>query len=81
MAAVEESASVLRVAACGYMQTHETLVNELALLRAEGANLTKYDHIKNFVLQREAQAVTGPDMRWFSFLEFKNGWLTRPPAL
>jgi hypothetical protein len=46
MAAVEESASVLRAAACGYMQTHETLVNELALLRAAGANLMKYDRIK-----------------------------------
>jgi hypothetical protein len=55
-------ANVLRAAACGYMQTHENLVNELALLRVEGANLTKDDRIKKFLLQKEAQAVTGLGM-------------------
>lgn len=48
---------MLRAAARGYLQTHESLVIELAKLRTKGGNLTKDDRIKRFLLHREAQAV------------------------
>lgn len=51
------AAKMLRAAARGYLQTHESLVIELAKLRTKGGNLTKDDRIKRFLLHREAQAV------------------------
>lgn len=51
------AAKMLRAAARGYLQTHESLVIELAKLRTKRGNLTKDDRIKRFLLHREAQAV------------------------
>ena len=56
------AAKMLRAAARGYLQTHESLLGELARLRA-GGNLTKDDRIKRFLLHREAQAMIRAGMR------------------
>jgi curved DNA-binding protein CbpA len=53
---LRRAATILCAATRGYMQTHEMLVSELVVLRAEGAKLSKDDRIKKFVLQREAHA-------------------------
>ncbi|CAI6341380.1 unnamed protein product [Periconia digitata] len=51
------AAKMLRVAATGYMHTHNSLVQELARLRIDPHHSTREGRIETFLLRREAQAV------------------------